>query len=101
MNRRILIAAGLAAPFARAHAPAFAARGWQLDWITPAGDHAALAAAALPEAADRLQRAGTAQPLVVGILFLLTAMIVIGLPPLSGFLGKAMLLQASLGYPVE
>ena len=36
---------------------AAAARGWQLDWITPAGHHAPLAAAALPEAADRLQRA--------------------------------------------
>ena len=36
---------------------AAAVRGWQLDWITPAGDHAPLAAAALPEAVDRLQRA--------------------------------------------
>ena len=39
------------------HPSAAAARGWQLDWITPAGHHAPLAAAALPEAADRLQRA--------------------------------------------
>ena len=39
------------------HPSAAAARGWQLDWITPAGNHAPLAAAALPEAADRLQRA--------------------------------------------
>ena len=46
--------------------------------------------------ADRLQRAGAAQPVVVGALFLLTAMTIVGIPPLSGFLGKLMLLQASL-----
>ncbi|MBL8350870.1 MAG: hypothetical protein JNL87_11195 [Burkholderiaceae bacterium] len=38
------------------------ARGWQLDWITPAGSDAPLAAAALPEAADRLQRATLPAP---------------------------------------
>ncbi len=32
------------------------AGGWQLDWITPAASDAPLAAAALPEAAERLQR---------------------------------------------
>ncbi len=46
--------------------------------------------------ADRLERAGAAQPLAVRVLFLLTVITVSGLPPLSGFLGKAMLLQASL-----
>jgi multicomponent K+:H+ antiporter subunit D len=46
--------------------------------------------------ADRLQRAGPAQPAFLAILFLLAAMTVVGLPPLSGFLAKAMLLQASL-----
>jgi multicomponent K+:H+ antiporter subunit D len=46
--------------------------------------------------ADRLQRAGAAQPRVVGLLFLLAAMTIVGIPPLSGFLGKLMLLQAAL-----
>jgi len=36
--------------------------GWQLDWITPAGDNAPLAAAALADAAERLQRHGAAAP---------------------------------------
>ncbi len=45
---------------------------------------------------DRLQRAGAAQPAAVGVLFLLTGMTIVGIPPLSGFLGKLMLLQASL-----
>jgi multicomponent K+:H+ antiporter subunit D len=45
---------------------------------------------------DRLQRAGAAQPRAVGFLFLLAGMTIVGIPPLSGFLGKLMLLQASL-----
>lgn len=45
--------------------------------------------------ADSLRHAGAAQPLVVGALFLLTAMTIVGIPPLSGFIGKLMLLQAS------
>jgi multicomponent K+:H+ antiporter subunit D len=49
--------------------------------------------------ADRLQRAGAAQPLAVGVFFLLTVMIIAGIPPLSGFVGKVMLLQASLASP--
>jgi multicomponent K+:H+ antiporter subunit D len=49
--------------------------------------------------ADRLQRAGAAQPAAVGAMFLLTGMLVVGVPPLSGFLGKAMLLQGSVGAP--
>ena len=55
--------------------PADAARpGWRLDWITPAGDDAALAAAALPDAAERLARrpppgadAGPQSPLSPGL----------------------------------
>jgi multicomponent K+:H+ antiporter subunit D len=49
--------------------------------------------------ADRLQRAGAAQPISVGIVFLLAVMTVVGAPPLSGFVGKLMLLQASLDAP--
>ncbi len=45
-----------------ADASASAAPGWQLDWITPAGDSAPLAAAALADASDRLQRNGAAAP---------------------------------------
>jgi len=47
-------------------------------------------------AGDRLQRAGAAQPRVLGVLFLFTSLTIIGLPPLSGFVGKLMLLQAAL-----
>lgn len=43
-----------------APAPAGRAAGWRLDWITPAGDGAAMAVAALPEAADRQARAARA-----------------------------------------
>jgi hypothetical protein len=39
-----------------------AAREWSLDWVTPAADAAAMAAAALPEAADRLARVGADLP---------------------------------------
>jgi multicomponent K+:H+ antiporter subunit D len=47
---------------------------------------------------DRLRRSGAlAQPVLVGALFLLAAAMVVGIPPLSGFLAKAMLLHASVG----
>jgi hypothetical protein len=36
--------------------------GWRLDWITPTGADAPLAAAALDDARDRLQRTGAAAP---------------------------------------
>jgi hypothetical protein len=35
---------------------------WSFDWITPAGDDAAMSAAALPEALLRAQRAGAVPP---------------------------------------
>lgn len=38
------------------------AAGWQLDWITPGADDAPLAAAALTDSAQRLQRAGLPGP---------------------------------------
>ena len=47
---------------------------------------------------DGLQAgAPLAQPLLLGSLFTVGAVAVIGLPPLSGFLGKLMILQAPLG----
>jgi len=39
-----------------------AAREWSLDWIAPAADDAAMAAAALPEAAERLARVNAELP---------------------------------------
>lgn len=47
------------------------------------------------KAADRLVSGRrVVQPVLLGTLFLLAAMTVAGLPPLSGFIGKLMLLQA-------
>lgn len=40
-----------------------------------------------------------AQGALLGGLFFVTAMQVVGLPPLSGFLGKFLLLRAALGHP--
>ena len=39
------------------------ASAWRFDWITPGDDSAPLAAAALPDAAERLQRLGAAEQL--------------------------------------
>ncbi len=48
-------------------------------------------------ALDRLDAAGSArQPALVGGLFMLAAAAMAGLPPFGGFIGKAMLLQATL-----
>lgn len=50
------------------------------------------------EVGDRLEPAGpVAQPALLGTMLLLLAASVIGLPPLPGFLGKLMILQAAGG----
>ena len=50
------------------------------------------------EVGDRLEPAGpVAQPALLGTMLLLLAASVIGLPPLPGFLGKLMILQAAQG----
>lgn len=47
---------------------------------------------------DRIEPgAPLAQPTCLGILFLVGASVVVGLPPLSGFIGKILLLQAASG----
>jgi multicomponent K+:H+ antiporter subunit D len=51
------------------------------------------------EAGDQLRPAQpVAQPTVLGVLLLLAAVSAAGLPPLPGFIGKLMLLQASSGH---
>ncbi len=74
--------------------------------------HTVFATAALFLLADSISRArgefadrfesGPAMPgaRVLGGLFFVTAMAIAGLPPLSGFLGKFMLLQAALATPL-
>jgi multicomponent K+:H+ antiporter subunit D len=48
---------------------------------------------------DRIRRgAAPAHPAALGLLYFGAAIAVVGLPPLSGFLGKAMLLQAAHGH---
>ena len=75
--------------------------------------HSVLAAAALfllvelvatqrGEAGDRLQPAApVAQPVLLGIMTLLGAASVAGLPPLPGFLGKLMILESSAMTPAH
>ncbi|MBU1309641.1 MAG: monovalent cation/H+ antiporter subunit D, partial [Gammaproteobacteria bacterium] len=47
------------------------------------------------KAADRLVSGRrVAQPVLLGVMFVLAALSVAGLPPMSGFIGKLMLLQA-------
>lgn len=49
---------------------------------------------------DRLEPAPpVAQPLLLGVLFFIGAVAIVGLPPLSGFVGKLMILLASRGDP--
>ncbi|MDP1603357.1 MAG: proton-conducting transporter membrane subunit, partial [Legionella sp.] len=47
--------------------------------------------------ADRLKTGGAAPPALLGVLFLVAAVAVAGLPPLPGFIGKALLLDAAIG----
>ena len=73
--------------------------------------HATFAAAALFLLADVIARRrgdlgdrldpgpAIAKPLLLGGLFLITAVAVAGLPPLSGFLGKFLTLRAALTHP--
>src|SRR5690606_2876541 len=42
-----------------------------------------------------------AQPLLLGGLFLLSALAMIGMPPFSGFIGKALLLKAADGVTAK
>ncbi|MDZ7751971.1 MAG: monovalent cation/H+ antiporter subunit D [Gammaproteobacteria bacterium] len=50
--------------------------------------------------ADRLVPGGTMiDPKLLGSLFLVAAVLIAGLPPLSGFVGKVLILQAALGHP--
>jgi multicomponent K+:H+ antiporter subunit D len=57
---------------------------------------AELVAAQRGDAADRLEPAAAlAQPALLGVLMLLAAASAAGLPPLPGFIGKLMLLEAS------
>ncbi|MFP5340526.1 MAG: monovalent cation/H+ antiporter subunit D [Gammaproteobacteria bacterium] len=49
------------------------------------------------EAADRLKPGGVTPPTLQGLLFLVGAVAVAGLPPLPGFLGKVLLLDAAIG----
>ncbi|HKL78016.1 MAG TPA: proton-conducting transporter membrane subunit, partial [Gammaproteobacteria bacterium] len=49
---------------------------------------------------DQLEAgAPLAQPLVLGLLFVVAAIGVVGLPPFSGFLGKVLILQAFMDGP--
>ena len=54
------------------------------------------------DAADRLVPASpVAQPALLGLMLLLAAASVAGLPPLSGFIGKLMILQASSAHALQ
>ncbi|MCW5663056.1 MAG: monovalent cation/H+ antiporter subunit D [Piscinibacter sp.] len=60
---------------------------------------AELVAAQRGEAAGRLEPAApVAQPTLLGLMLLLAAASVAGLPPLPGFIGKLMILEASLPH---
>ncbi len=58
-----------------------------------------LVAAQRGDAGGRIEPASpVAQPALLGLMLLLAAASSIGLPPLPGFIGKLMLLQASMGH---
>jgi multicomponent K+:H+ antiporter subunit D len=56
-------------------------------------------AAGRGETADRLRQMGSQQSVMLSVLFGFAAIVAVGLPPLSGFLAKLMLLQASEPAP--
>lgn len=59
-----------------------------------------LVAAQRGEVGDRLEPGSPmAQPALLGLLMLLASASVVGLPPMPGFMGKIMLLQASAAHP--
>ena len=61
-----------------------------------------LVAAQRGDAADRLVSASpVAQPALLGLMLLLGAASVAGLPPLSGFIGKLLILQASSAHALH
>jgi multicomponent K+:H+ antiporter subunit D len=61
-----------------------------------------LVAAQRGDAADRLEPgAPVAQPVLLGLMLLLAAASSAGLPPLPGFIGKLMVLQASSGHAAQ
>ncbi|GAB4120256.1 MAG: monovalent cation/H+ antiporter subunit D [Rubrivivax sp.] len=63
---------------------------------------AELVAAQRGDAADRLEPASpVAQPTLLGLMMLLAAASAAGLPPLPGFIGKLMILEASLPHPAQ
>jgi multicomponent K+:H+ antiporter subunit D len=61
-----------------------------------------LVAAQRGDAADRIEAGpAVAQPALLGLLMLLAAASAAGLPPLPGFIGKLMVLQASAGHEAQ
>ncbi len=63
---------------------------------------AELVAAQRGDAADRLEPASpVAQPALLGLMMLLAAASAAGLPPLPGFIGKLMILEASMTHPAQ
>jgi multicomponent K+:H+ antiporter subunit D len=52
--------------------------------------------------ADRLRSApAMSQAILLGSLYLVAAISITGMPPLSGFFGKVLLLDAALGHPLQ
>lgn len=49
------------------------------------------------DVADQLKTGGVTPPALLGVVFLIAAMAAASLPPLPGFIGKALLLDAALG----
>lgn len=58
---------------------------------------AGLIAGSRGDVADRLKTGGARPPALLGALFLVAAMAAAGLPPLPGFIGKALLLDVAIG----